>query len=208
MKLQNIQITLYFDSDISSEVFWICKDLIGDKHDVQPTLFPFGQNPAPQPDMLMAIMPILNGGQIQIGASFVTINTNNVDVAFKTGVKAIEVFSAYKITFHRIGVVSNYSFPNEKIKLLNKKIFSEASAPKLDFQYAKLSREDVTGISPNVNLWKRYYTAFDFTSDLLAETDINTPVSENHQIDCDFLVSFIEMTQKLSEKCFKEDDVL
>ena len=206
-KLQNVQSTMYFDFDIMPKVFWLCVDLLENNRKFEPSIFPYNQSHVLINDTPIAIAPISETAQIQIGATFVSINTTNFDKVTELGRHVIHIFRNHGIDFYRVGLVANYAFENNKIAFAKKAIFKEPSMSDYDFQYAQLYSKKMPNVSFLVNLWKRYFTVLDSTPDLLAEIDINTLASEKHKITENIFENFVTEAQRLTKTCFEEDHV-
>lgn len=207
VKTQNVQLVLYFDVDIRSKIINLCSEFTKDDEAVRPMILPFDQGPFPPADMPLAIVTFGNIGQLQICASLVSISTLNIDNAMEIGKKVIRIFKKCDFSFYRIGVISGYAFPNEKISIIKEEMFQSEAAPSLDFSYARFITEPFTK-SINANVWKKYFTNTEATPDLLAEFDINTLITEKHEIDEKFFVAFLVFTQEVAKKHLGEDHVL
>lgn len=205
---QNVQVVLYFDGNIEDSLFWICYELADKDSNFQPTIFPFNQGAVLTADMLMAVVPINEKGQVQIHQSLVSINTSNIEAASEIGKKIIKVFAKYSVTFYRVGLISNYAFSEEKINSIKSKLLNPKNAPELDFQYSRLYLKESDVLPSKINVWKRYFTASESTPNLLSEIDINTLVSNRLDIDYQTYANFLTESQKIIDGCFEEDDVL
>lgn len=122
---------------------------------------------------------------------------NDQDKFFKDSIKKItEILKKADIDLTRIGYINNKILGTKEANLFKNNAFDNNEILNSDeFQLSYYKKDELEKF--NINCWKRYFTDYE---KFIISFDINTLIDEQHDINYNFILNFVNLCQKYIEE--------
>lgn len=194
----NVQITLF----LNKNTIYDSEDLAHELHTkidelANPTIL--SENKVFPEEANAPILLFINNPDIQFISNYYTITISfskeKINKLDDYMLKIMDVLQDLKIRAYRVGYVVNMEYDSDKIfEFKEKTILNDTIKSSEDFELSWLNYIDICGIS--VNCWHRYFTNKQLNDKLNILYDVNTKQSEQCEIDSNFVLKFIDESQK------------